>query len=304
VETYDEALSAVDGHKKLGVVVLKEYNTPTRTQQQWLYQAAKTRGLGIVSHVESLEGMMTRVVDGYTGGEHATIPIPFYDDVHELLRRTGFIWTPNISIESGAIGVAQDADAFYWQEVRKEGPAKLDKLKSLASPDRYPETDPAVPSVPFNVHRMSRVAEQAANAALGGVHIGVSGHSMPGANLHKEMWYLWRGGMPAQSVLRAATLGNAEKLGISEDVGTLANGKIADIVVFDENPLRDILNTMSIRYTIQQGIIYDSDTAETLHPEEMEGFMPQAGAGHAKLAGTTSRSCRMKAVTSAPTYGN
>jgi hypothetical protein len=300
LDTYDKALAAVDKHQALGVVVLKEYNTPTRIQQQWLYAAAKTRGLGIVSHLESLEGMMTRVVDGYTGGEHASIPIPFYDDVHEILRGTGFIWTPNISITNGAVGGIADSHAFYWQELQEERPGQLDKLKSMASPDRIPETDLNTPSVPYNVHRVGRVAGQAADAALGGVHIGVSGHNMPGANLHKEMWYLWRGGLPAHSVLRAATLGNAEKLGISENVGTLAVGKVANILVFDDDPVRNILNTMSIRYTIQQGIIYDSGTAETLRPEEMEGFIPRLGDGQDHWTGTTPQGCSTKADTAAP----
>jgi hypothetical protein len=299
--TYDQALAAVDEHKALGVVVLKEYNTPTRTQQQWLSAAAQARGLGIVSHLESLEGMMTRVVDGYTGGEHTGIPIPFYDDVGELLRRTGFVWTPNISITDGSIGGVADSHAFYWREVQKERPTQLDKLKSMGPRDRLAETDLGEPSVPYSAHRVGRVAKQAAAAALRGVHVGVSGHNMPGSNLHKEMWYLWRGGVPEHEVLRAATIGNAEKLGISEDVGTLEVGKTANILVFDQSPLRNILNTMSLRYTIQEGMIYDSGTAKTLLPEEMEGFTPGFRDSQSTSTGTPVQGCTTKWDFSAPT---
>jgi Tol biopolymer transport system component len=299
--SYEQALAIVDKHKALGVLVLKEYNTPTRSQQQWLSAAAQAHGLGIISHLESLDGMMTRVVDGYTGGEHSSVPIPFYDDVRQLLRRTGYVWTPNISITSGSIGETGDAHAFYWQEVQAERPEQLDKLRSMTSPDRIAETDFREPSVPYNVHRVSRVAEQAAVAALDGVHIGVSGHNMPGANLHKEMWYLWRGGLSAHDVLRAATIGNAEKLGISEDVGTLEAGKTANILVFDENPLGNLLNTTSIKYTIQEGAIYDSDTSEKLRPEDMEGFAPAVGDDRDILTDLPPQGCIKETDISAPT---
>ena len=76
--------------------------------------------------------------------------------------------------------------------------------------------------------------------------------------------------MPIEEVLRAATVLNAEKLGLQEEIGSLEPGKMADFLVLDENPLDDILNTLSIQYTIQGGVIYDADTAERISGKELQ----------------------------------
>ena len=70
-------------------------------------------------------------------------------------------------------------------------------------------------------------------------------------------------------MLRATTIGNAEKLGLQEEIGSLEPGKIADFLVLDANPLDDILNTLSLRYTVQGGVVYDSATAERVDVSEI-----------------------------------
>jgi hypothetical protein len=262
--SYSYALEAAQRHKALGVDVLKEYNTPLRQQRQWLAAAAHETGLGIVSHLQTFEGTMTRVVDGYTGGDHPYMPAPFYKDVHELLRQTGYIWTPNVVITPGTVGSGENSHSYFCQAVfakqAREGPV-IDSDHAICSSDQ------ATPGIPFEVHRLGRVARQAAQAARGGVRIGVSAHNMPGSGVHREMWFLWKGGLSIGAVLRAATMGNARKLGLQEEVGSLEPGKLADFLVLDHNPLEDILNTLSLKYTVQGGVVYDSDTAQRAERE-------------------------------------
>lgn len=262
--SYAAALGAVDRPRQLGVAVLKEYNTPTRQQRQWLSAAARERGLGIVSHIQSFEGMMTRIVDGYTGGDHSYIPVPFFKDVRELMRQTGYIWTPNIMITSGSLGQSDDVRRYYWRALERR-PVELQLPRSAAPADSVNRA-----SVPYSIHRVSRVAEQAASAVKAGIRIGVSAHNMPGARLHGEMWYLWKGGLSAEDVLRAVTIDNAAKLGLQEEVGSLEVGKIADFLILDDNPLEDIINTLSIKYTVMSGAVYESDTAELVDLPAMQ----------------------------------
>ena len=59
---------------------------------------------------------------------------------------------------------------------------------------------------------------------------------------------------------------NAEKLELQAEIGSLEVGKMADFLMLDENPLDDILNTLSLRYTVQGGGIYDSATAKRIDP--------------------------------------
>ena len=265
---YSQGLAAVEYRRTLGAQVLKEYNTSTRQQQQWLLAAAREHGVGIVSHLQDFDGTMTRVVDGYTGGDHPSLPSPFYQDVQELLNQSGFIWAPGVAIATDSrTATRNDIFLFYCTAVYESGIRRLrEKLEAYSFCDRGQQNL----SADYNSHRISRVSQQVAQAAKNGATIGVGAHNMPGAFLHNEMWYMWKGGMPIEDVLRAATMNNAEKLGLQAEIGSLEVGKVADFLILDRNPLDDILNTLSIQYTIQGGVIYDADTAERITPAELK----------------------------------
>jgi imidazolonepropionase-like amidohydrolase len=62
---------------------------------------------------------------------------------------------------------------------------------------------------------------------------------LPGALTLYEMEVLHRGGLPTPAILTAATRNGAEALGIIDKVGTIAEGKLADLVVLDGDFLQD-----------------------------------------------------------------
>jgi imidazolonepropionase-like amidohydrolase len=76
------------------------------------------------------------------------------------------------------------------------------------------------------------------------------------------------GGMTNHEALRSATLNGARALGLDKDVGSLENGKLADLLVLDANPLSDIKNTNTIRYVMVNGRIFDAATMAQIgnHP--------------------------------------
>jgi imidazolonepropionase-like amidohydrolase len=240
----------------LGVAVLKEYSTPTRKQRRQLSVAAQQAGLGIVSHLDNLADMLTGIVDGFTGGDHAYVPLPLYKDVLEMLRQSGYIWTPNVVTTGGTLGTSADARNYFLQSLLAVRPQEIDKLRSVASPAWATRLDNLKPSVPYATHRSARVAHQAALAAEYGVHLGVSGHNMPGILLHAEMWHLRTGGLGEEDIIRAVTIGNAEKLGLDEEIGSLEPGKRADLLVLYGNPLDEITESLSIRYVVMRGVAF------------------------------------------------
>ena len=60
--------------------------------------------------------------------------------------------------------------------------------------------------------------------------------------------------------LKFATILGAEALGLDGDLGSIEEGKLADILIMDENPLEDIRNTNTLSHVIKNGKVYDAET--------------------------------------------
>lgn len=79
-----------------------------------------------------------------------------------------------------------------------------------------------------------------------------TGYLIPGFALHDELALLVSAGLTPAEVLHAATQDAARTLGLP-DVGTVARGQAADLLVLDADPLRDIRNTRSIHGVVVDG---------------------------------------------------
>ena len=86
----------------------------------------------------------------------------------------------------------------------------------------------------------------------------------PGFSLQKELELLVESGLAPADALRAATIWPAEFLGTSENSGSIALGKRADLVLLDENPLREISNTQRIRAVVLDGRLLERGQLDDL----------------------------------------
>ncbi len=68
----------------------------------------------------------------------------------------------------------------------------------------------------------------------------------PGISFHREMALLVRAGIPVADVLGMATSGGAQSMGLEGEIGAIAAGKRADLVLLDADPLADIANTQRV----------------------------------------------------------
>ncbi|TCM41199.1 amidohydrolase family protein [Kribbella sp. VKM Ac-2568] len=76
---------------------------------------------------------------------------------------------------------------------------------------------------------------------------------VPGFALHHELELLVGAGATPRQALHAATVEPARFLGMSRDLGSVEPRKIADLVVLDADPLKDIRNTRRIHSVISRG---------------------------------------------------
>lgn len=80
---------------------------------------------------------------------------------------------------------------------------------------------------------------------------------LPGFGLHHELKMLNDAGMSPSEVLRAATLTSAEALGRAQDLGSIEEGKYADFLILEKDPLADIGNLNSIQIIFKGGRRFD-----------------------------------------------
>jgi imidazolonepropionase-like amidohydrolase len=81
-------------------------------------------------------------------------------------------------------------------------------------------------------------------------------YCFPGFSLHDELEWLVKAGLSPMAALQAATRNAALFLGREADSGTLAPGKLADLVLLDADPLQDIRNTRRIDSVVANGKLY------------------------------------------------
>lgn len=89
-------------------------------------------------------------------------------------------------------------------------------------------------------------------------------YCFPGFSLHDELGLLVQSGLTPMQALQAATLNPARFLGREKDLGAIATGKIADLVVLDANPLDDIGNTRKISAVIFGGKFYSRTSLDEM----------------------------------------
>lgn len=79
---------------------------------------------------------------------------------------------------------------------------------------------------------------------------------VPGASLHRELQLFVRAGLTPLQSLQTATLNPATYYGRTADWGTIAPGKVADLVLLARNPLVDIANTRGVVAVVADGRYY------------------------------------------------
>ena len=81
----------------------------------------------------------------------------------------------------------------------------------------------------------------------------IDGYVVPGLSLHQELALMVEAGLTPLEALQAATIHAAGFLGKDKELGTIAVGKLADVVLLDASPLSDIHNTKKISAVVSNG---------------------------------------------------
>ncbi len=271
VNNLEDARSAIRRTKAFGATAVKSYNQPRRDQRQQVMQAARELGINVVPEGGStFYHNMSMIMDGHTGIEHNIPVAPVYKDVEELWKTSNSGYTPTLIVNYGGM----NGEYYFYQKDKVWENEKLLKYTPRALVDARARHRTMVPDEEYeNGHILvSKTTTALANA---GVKVNLGAHGqLQGLGAHWELWLLHQGGMTNMQALKAATLNGAEYIGAGAEIGSLKEGKLADLIVLEANPLDDIRNTETVKYTMVNGRLFDTDTMNEIGnaPQERTQF--------------------------------
>lgn len=241
---------------------IKNYIVGDRLQRQLLVMAAREHNLTPTSEGTSDFKMnLTLAFDGFGGVEHELSLVNIYGDVVRLMAESGITYTPTM-IVTGA-GLA--GENLWYRDVNVHDDAKLARFLPHEELDRRTlrRTVLAVP----NQYAVKDVATSARKIFDAGGKIALGAHGqLQGMGAHWELWMLQSGSLTNHQTLRVATMYGAEAIGQAKNLGSIEVGKFADLQVLDRNPLEDIRNSMSIRYVMINGRLFDAASLAEVWP--------------------------------------
>jgi imidazolonepropionase-like amidohydrolase len=75
----------------------------------------------------------------------------------------------------------------------------------------------------------------------------------------REFSLMVENGMTPMQAIHSATIAGAELLGITDKLGSLRQGKLADMIAVRGDPLLDVRLLENVRFVMKQGVIYKQD---------------------------------------------
>ena len=285
-----EARIGVDSLAALGVDFIKVHSQLNAETYFAIARRARERGMVFAGHVPRVVGSAAASDSGQKSIEHLlAIPAPCTpadsvalaprftvqgalgrcssEDLAPLYRkfvRNGTYVTPTFTAQVEVATwprrtVPGDSVAHYLPKVVRDYVAEI-----FPMPDSIPPNADSVGQAMLR-KRLRQVADmqRAGVRILTGTDAPLR-NSPPGFGLHEEMTLLARGGMTPFQILAAATLEPARYLGMLDSAGTVAAGKLADLVLLDANPLATIDNTRRISAVIANGRVFAGEDRHRL----------------------------------------
>lgn len=189
-----------------------------------IIDTANDYGMHVAAHAHGKEGMLRAIEAGITSIEHGT----YMDkEVMRAMKKHGTYYVPTV-IAGKFVAEKAEIDGFFPEIVRPKARAVGPQIQNT----------------------FAEAYDYGVKIAFG-TDSGVSAH---GDNA-KEFVYMVEAGMPAMAAIQSATVTSAELLA-NDQIGVIAEGKLADIIAVDGNPVEDITLLQNIQFVMKDGKIY------------------------------------------------
>lgn len=231
---------------------------------------AHKNDLPVITHIITLAQAKDAVEAGTDGLAHMVTDQEVGEEFLAEMRQQNVYCIPTLavfdSLSGGMWTILDSLKKPLWQGgVSREIIADLAKKKEIPGiGDSFAGWRQSIDFAKINTKKMAdhgiklAVGTDAGNPAV-----------FFGPSVHREMELLVDAGISPAEVIKAATLSAAEIVGAEDALGTISEGKLADVLIVEGNPLDDIRNTQNIFMVIKNGKIMDrEELARNINPQE------------------------------------
>ena len=272
IKSLDHARDVLTQYSKYyNTKTIKMYLTGNRKHRQWIIQAAKEQKL-----MPTTEGgldfklNLTQILDGYPGHEHSFPVYPLYKDFIDFVSSSQTAYTPTLLVSYGGPW----AENYFYATENVQGDPKINRFTPKSELDAKSRRRNAGWFMKEE-HVFDDHAVFVKDLVEAGGIAGVGSHGqLQGLGYHWELWSMHAGGISNHDMLKVATLLGAEALGLSNDLGSVSEGKLADLVVLDKNPLENIRHTNTVKLVVKNGFVYEAETLDKIYPSKEKQDYP------------------------------
>ena len=287
VDTPKEAIEDVDWYANHGYVQIKIYSSVKPELVPVIADHAHALGLRVSGHVPAFMSARQFVEDGADEIQHLNfIELNFlFPEVKETRNRDRFIkvaehareFTPEKPVVRDFINFLKqhhtvlDPTISVFEGLFCGDPAAITPGLEDIVPRFPPQVRRSMRSGALEVPRDKEAAYREAFPAMlrllkalhdAGVTIIPGTDALAGYTLHHELELYVRAGIGPAEVLRMATLTPALVMGVNKDRGVIAAGKLADMILVDGDPTKNICDIHNIMTVIKGGKVYDPAAIE------------------------------------------
>ncbi|HKI05521.1 MAG TPA: amidohydrolase family protein [Thermoanaerobaculia bacterium] len=281
VDTEEKGLAAVDNYAKLGYVQIKLYSSLDPKLVPAIVKRAHEHGLRVSGHIPNGMTAEQAVRAGFDEIQHANFLILNFLSP-EIDTRTPARFS-EVAKQAAGLDLQSDRVKSFIALLKERGTVSDPTLVAFEGnfTARKGEIDPSLAAVadrfPPQVRRtlfsgglnppadqvqryrdsyraMQNIVRELHKA---GVTIVAGTDALAGFAYHRELELYVDAGIPAPDVLRIATLDAARVMKRDKELGTVAPGKLADLILVDGDPAARIQDIRRVVLTVKDGVIYD-----------------------------------------------
>ena len=281
VDTEEEGRAAIENYAKLGYEGIKIYSSIKPELVPALIRIAHEKSLRVSGHVPAFMTAEEFVRVGADELQHINfVFLNFFDDVKDtrtparftsvaeraatldlsservrsfaqLLKQKNIVVDPTVAVFEGMFTDRPGVIPTAYASIAPRLPPQVRRSLLVGGLPVTQENDRRYHESAQALLRMVKVLYDA------GVTLVPGTDSMPGFTLHRELELYAQAGMPAAEVLRIATSGAARVAGKEKDLGVIAPGKLADMILVDGDPARNVSDLRRTTLVIKNGGVYE-----------------------------------------------